>query len=58
MREQVVDIPPQAVITKDNVVVKVDAVVYCEITDPIKVIYNIADFYSAATKLAQTNLRT
>lgn len=57
MREQVVDIPPQAVITKDNVVVEVDAVVYYEITDPIKVIYNIADFYSAATKLAQTNLR-
>lgn len=57
MREQVVDVPPQGVITKDNVVVEVDAVVYYEITDPTKVAYNVADFYSAATKLAQTNLR-
>ncbi len=57
MREQVVDVPPQGVITKDNVVVEVDAVVYYEVTDPIKVSYNIKDFYVAATKLAQTNLR-
>ncbi|MCK5306330.1 MAG: SPFH/Band 7/PHB domain protein [Candidatus Omnitrophica bacterium] len=57
MREQVVDIPPQAVITKDNVAVEVDAVTYYEVTDPIKVTYNIANFYMAATKLAQTNLR-
>jgi regulator of protease activity HflC (stomatin/prohibitin superfamily) len=57
MREQVVDVPPQAVITKDNVAVEVDAVVYYEITDPVKVKYNISDFYLAATKLAQTNLR-
>ena len=57
MREQVVDIPPQAVITKDNVAVDVDAVVYYEITDPVKVQYNISNFYLAATKLAQTNLR-
>lgn len=57
MREQVVDIPPQAVITKDNVAVEVDAVVYYEVTDPVKVTYNVANFYLAATKLAQTNLR-
>jgi HflK protein len=57
MREQVVDVPPQDVITKDNVVVQVDAVVYYEVTDPIKVTYNVANFYIAATKLAQTNLR-
>ncbi len=57
MREQVVDVPPQSVITKDNVVVEVDAVVYYEVTDPIKVTYNVANFYTAATKLAQTNLR-
>jgi len=57
MREQVVDVPPQDVITKDNVVVQVDAVVYYEVTDPIKVKYNVTDFYIAATKLAQTNLR-
>jgi len=57
MREQVVDVPPQGVITKDNVVVEVDAVVYYEITDPVKVTYNIANYYAAVTKLAQTNLR-
>ncbi len=57
MREQVVDVPPQDVITKDNVAVQVDAVVYFEITDPVKVKYNVANFYLAATKLAQTNLR-
>jgi regulator of protease activity HflC (stomatin/prohibitin superfamily) len=57
MREQVVDVPPQGVITKDNVVVEVDAVVYFEVTDPVKVTYNVASFYIAATKLAQTNLR-
>ena len=57
MREQVVDVPPQEVITKDNVVVTVDAIVYYEATDPIKLVYNVADFYNAATKLAQTNLR-
>ncbi|MGC1121883.1 MAG: SPFH domain-containing protein [Candidatus Methanofastidiosia archaeon] len=57
MREQVVDVPPQGVITKDNVVVEVDAVIYHEVTDPVKVTYNVANFYTAATKLAQTNLR-
>ena len=57
MREQVVDVPPQQVITKDNVVVEVDAVVYYEVTDPVKVAYNVDNFYMAATKLAQTNLR-
>ena len=57
MREQVVDVPPQEVITKANVVVTVDAIVYFEATDPVKLVYNVADFYNAATKLAQTNLR-
>ncbi len=57
MREQVVDVPPQAVITKDNVVVEVDAVVYYEVVDPIKVVYKVANFYTAVTKLAQTSLR-
>ncbi|MFO7699540.1 MAG: SPFH domain-containing protein [Acidimicrobiia bacterium] len=57
MREQVVDVPPQEVITKDNVVVTVDAVVYFQATDPVKLAYNVANFILAATKLAQTNLR-
>jgi regulator of protease activity HflC (stomatin/prohibitin superfamily) len=57
MREQVVDVQPQEVITKDNVVVTVDAVVYYQATDPVKLTYNVANFIVAATKLAQTNLR-
>ena len=57
MREQVVDVPPQEVITSDNVVVSVDAVVYYEPVDPQRLTYNIANFILAVTKLAQTNLR-
>ena len=57
MREQVVDVPPQEVITSDNVVVSVDAVIYYEPTDPQRLVYNIANFFMAITKLAQTNLR-
>ncbi len=57
MREQVIDVPPQEVITKDNVTITVDAVIYYEPTDPKKLVYNVGDFIQAATKLAQTNLR-
>ena len=57
MREQVIDVPPQEVITSDNVVVSVDAVIYYEPTDPQRLIYNVANFIMAVTKLAQTNLR-
>ncbi|MBN1383891.1 MAG: SPFH/Band 7/PHB domain protein [Elusimicrobia bacterium] len=57
MREQVLDVPPQDVITKDNVAVIVDAIVYFKVTDPFKVVYNVANFIQAAINLAQTNLR-
>ena len=57
MREIVVDVPPQEVITKDNVVVTVDAVVYYQAVDPKSLAYNVQNFVLAATKLAQTNLR-
>ncbi len=57
MREQVVEVPPQEVITSDNVVVTVYAVVYHETTDAQRRIYNIANFELAVSKLAQTNLR-
>ena len=57
MRERVIDVPPQEVITKDNVVVTVDAVIYYEATDPVKLEYNVGNFMLAVTKLAQTNLR-
>jgi regulator of protease activity HflC (stomatin/prohibitin superfamily) len=57
MREEVIDVPPQEVITEDNVAVSVDAVIYYEPTDPQRLLYNVANFMLAITKLAQTNLR-
>ncbi|MBW3548659.1 MAG: SPFH/Band 7/PHB domain protein [Actinobacteria bacterium] len=57
MREQVIDVPPQEVITEDNVVTSVDAVIYYEATDPKRLVYNVGNFLLAITKLAQTNLR-
>lgn len=57
LREMVIDVPPQEVITKDNVVVTVDAVIYYEVTDAYKVVYNVNNFQFATLKLAQTNLR-
>lgn len=57
MRETVIDVPPQDLITKDNASVTVDAVIYGQIIDPVKSSYNVVDFRLASTKLAQTNLR-
>ena len=57
MRETVLDIEPQAVITKDNVGITVDAVVYYYVTDAKAVRYEVANFHVAISKLAQTNLR-
>jgi len=57
MREVVLDVPAQMVITKDNVNVEVDCIIYCQITDPVRAKYEISNYIMAATKLAQTNLR-
>jgi regulator of protease activity HflC (stomatin/prohibitin superfamily) len=57
MREQVINVLPQSVITEDNVVVTVDAVIYYKIVDPVKAEFEIENFSIAATTLAQTNLR-
>src|SRR5258708_35600737 len=57
MREQVMEVPPQEVITKDNASVQVDAVFYFQVADPVKVVYNVANFAFASFNLAQTNLR-
>src|SRR5712692_3286203 len=57
MREQVITVPPQKLITKDNVTVEVDAVVYYNVIDPVKSQYEVQDFGYACTTLAQTNLR-
>lgn len=57
MREKVISVEPQQVITKDNVLVTVDAVIYYKVVDPVKAEFEISDFNYAATTLAQTNLR-
>jgi len=57
MRETVLDIEPQPVITRDNVTVTVDAVIYYYVTEAKSVVYEVANFYAAVSKLAQTNLR-
>src|SRR5881397_2464230 len=57
MRERVINVQPQKVITKDNVSVTVDAVIYYRISDPVKATFEVQNFGLAATTLAQTNLR-
>lgn len=57
MRERVINVDPQKVITEDNVSVVVDAAIYYKIIDPVKAEFEIEDFDTAVTTLAQTNLR-
>ncbi len=58
LRIVVMDIPPQDVITKDNVSVKVNAVVYFRVMDPQRAILEVQDFLFATSQLAQTTLRS
>ena len=57
LRTVVLDVPPQDVITRDNVSVKVNAVVYFRIIDPQKAVIQVANFLQATNLLAQTTLR-
>jgi regulator of protease activity HflC (stomatin/prohibitin superfamily) len=57
IREQVIDFPPQPVITRDNVTMAVDTVLYYQITDPVKAVYEIADLGNAIQQLTTTTLR-
>ena len=58
MMEQVVDIPGQEIITKDNAMVAVDGVVFFQVIDAAKAAYEVSDLYSALMALSTTNLRT
>ena len=58
MKEMVIDVPPQACITKDNIAVEVDGILYIQIMDPVKSSYGVSDYRFAITQLAQTTMRS
>ena len=58
LRTVVMDVPPQDIITKDNVSVKVNAVVYFRVVDPSKAIVEVEDYLYATSQLSQTTLRS
>lgn len=58
LREQYIDLPPQPVITRDNVTINVDSVVYWMITDPIKSVYEINDLVGSLVQLTITGMRS
>ena len=58
LRTVVMDVPPQDIITKDNVTVKVNAVIYFRVVDSQKAIIEVEDFLYATSQLSQTTLRS
>ena len=58
MKEMVIDVPPQSCITKDNIAVEVDGILYIQIVDPVKASYGVSDYRFATTQLAQTTMRS
>ncbi|HMK56067.1 MAG TPA: slipin family protein [Dissulfurispiraceae bacterium] len=58
LRTVTMDVPPQDIITRDNITVKVNAVIYFRPLDPIKAVTEVEDFYYATSQIAQTTLRS
>ena len=58
LKEQAIDVPPQACITGDNIAVEVDGIIYLQVTDPKKASYGINRYQFASTQLAQTTMRS
>ena len=58
LRTVTLDVPPQDIITKDNVSVKVNAVVYYRVVDPVKAVVEIEDYHFATSQISQTTLRS
>ena len=58
LKEQAIDVPPQSCITRDNIAVEVDGILYMQIVDPSKASYGIDNYKFASTQLAQTTMRS
>jgi regulator of protease activity HflC (stomatin/prohibitin superfamily) len=58
LKEQALDVPSQMCITKDNISVEVDGILYLQVMDPMKASYGINNYQFAATQLAQTTMRS
>ncbi len=58
LKEQVMDVPPQVCITKDNISVEVDGILYVQVVDPVKASYGITNYQFASSQLAQTTMRS
>jgi len=58
LKEQAIDVPPQQCITRDNITVEVDGILYLQVMDPAKASYGIANYLFATTQLAQTTMRS
>jgi regulator of protease activity HflC (stomatin/prohibitin superfamily) len=58
LKEQAIDVPPQNCITKDNISVEIDGILYMRVIDPVKASYGIMDYRFAITQLAQTTMRS
>ncbi len=58
LKEIVMDVPPQSCITKDNIAVEVDGVLYLQVMDPVKASYGVNDYSFASIQLAQTTMRS
>ena len=58
LKEQAIDVPPQECITKDNIAVSVDGILYMQVMDPAKASYGIGNYLFATTQLAQTTMRS
>ena len=58
LKELTIDVPPQQCVTRDNIIVDVDGILYLQIMDPVKASYGISDYMFACSQLAQTTLRS
>lgn len=58
LKESPIDVPPQQCITKDNITVDVDGILYLQVMDPMKAAYGIDNYIWASTQLAQTTMRS